>query len=384
MAVAIRKGLELEKNITELFAELNFLPGKSVFIKPNLSGRAPVLPGENTSIEVMDALINVLKSAGVEKIVIGHGELLPSVDHQTTWQETLDSSGYIKYVGRKDVEMLNLDTQERQEVKIEELTFHLPLNYIKSFDSYINLPKIKTHMEATISFSLKNQMGLPSKMDRVMMHKTNLEVTIAKLAQHCVPTISLLEGYPAMENNGPHHGTPTSLNFMAAGDDMVELDSFVAELLGFESAKIPHLVNANGLGVGKFFDVTRLREFGDYLVNDFHKAKQREGFGKTVFAYPTYSCSRCIYAVNNAGKEFKKHPLKNWRFLLKALFSKNKTYIVFGHADQLQNPIEVEAGTNIICVGACAKNFAEQYGLECLEKCPPTIAEVQALIKRKV
>lgn len=384
MSIAIRKGADIEKNFREIFSELKFVPGKKVYVKPNLSGRPPVLAGENTSVEVMDALLVVLRELGAEKIVIGHGELLPSIDHKTTWQETLESSGFIKYEDEPGVEMLNLDNEERQEVKIEEMTFHLPLDFIASFDSYINLPKIKTHMEATISFALKNQMGLPSKMDRVMMHKTNLEMTIAKLAQHCRPTLNILEGYPAMENNGPHHGTARELNLLAAGGDMVELDSFMAEILGFDVSLIPHLQHAAKIGVGKLFDSSKISGYSEFLVNDFHQASTRHAFGKTVFAYPTYSCSRCIYAVNNAGKQFKKNPFKYWRFIFKALFGKNKTYIVFGHADQMRQEIEVEPGTDLICVGSCAKSFAEKYGIECLDKCPPTIEDVKnMLLKNK-
>jgi hypothetical protein len=51
-------------NIKRIFTELNFYPGQTIFVKPNLCGRVPILAGENTSLKVMDALIDVLSDFG--------------------------------------------------------------------------------------------------------------------------------------------------------------------------------------------------------------------------------------------------------------------------------------------------------------------------------
>lgn len=379
MSISIKKTSETSKIsslIKESFKEINFIPRGRVYIKPNLSGREPVLPGENTSIEFMDALVDILIEYKCE-IIIGHGALLGSFDHAFSFDDVIRSSGFIKYKDNPRVNLVNLDDLERTEVQLEEMTLHLPLDFLNNqVDSYINLAKIKTHMEATVSFSLKNQMGFPAPGDRVMMHKTNLEKTIAKLALHCKPAISILEGFPAMENNGPHHGTPRNLNFLAVGDDMVELDSLVSELLGYNSKEIKHIKYASELGVGKYFDMNYMGKYKDFLVNNFKKAEKVYRFGTRIFAYPTYSCSRCITAVNSAGKEFKKHPFKYWRVLLKAFFSKRKINIVFGKADNL-----VVSNKDVnICIGNCTKNFAQSHDLNLVDKCPPSIEETREYI----
>ena len=54
MAVAIRKGRDVHEGVKGLLSELGITPGKRVYIKPNLSGRAPVIPGENTSLQVIN------------------------------------------------------------------------------------------------------------------------------------------------------------------------------------------------------------------------------------------------------------------------------------------------------------------------------------------
>ena len=206
-----------------------------------------------------------------------------------------------------------------------------------------------------------------------MMHKTDLEKTIAKLALSCKPDLSILEGYPAMEDNGPHHGTPRDLNFIAASRDMVELDSFLSELLGYDSKQIKHIQYAAELGIGKYFDTNEITKHKEYLVNDFKKASNVYRFGARFFAYPTYSCSRCISAVNFAGREFKKYPIKYWRVILKSIFSKKRVNIIFGKADDLK----LNKNDKFICIGNCSKGFSDVFNVKCLDRCPPGVEETR-------
>lgn len=380
MTVSIRKSNDIRQSLKDMFAELSFNPGSRVYIKPNLSGRDPIISGENTSTVVMDALISVLEEAGCKEIVIGHGALLGSQDHQTSFAESLRSSGFGKYEKNNGIKIVNLDHEPRTLVQIEGMMFHLPLEYLKSFDGYINLAKIKTHMEATVSFSLKNQMGLPSPDDRMMMHRTDLERTIAKLALFCRPDLSILEGFPAMENNGPHHGTPRDLNLLIAGRDMVELDSFTSRLLGYKPEEINHIRYAHELGVGVFFPKEKMSQYTALHVNNFKHAQKCHRFGLRLYAYPTYSCSRCIMAVNQAGKEFKKHPLRNWKVIAAAIFAWKKINIVFGRADDFP----YNANEKYICIGNCTKGFADKHGLTCLDKHPPGIEETRKYINSRL
>jgi uncharacterized protein (DUF362 family) len=371
MAVSIRKGTSIKNNLEEVFRELSFFPGKRVYVKPNLCGRMPILPGENTSIEVLDALLEILLSMGCE-VFIGHGALLGSGERQTSFAQTLRESGFDKYLNMPGVTVVNLDDLERSPVRMGGMTFHLPLRFLREeIDTYINLAKIKTHMETVVSFSLKNQMGLPAPEDRRLMHKNNLEHGIALLGLACRPDMNILEGYPAMEGNGPHHGTPNNLQLLAAGTDMVELDSLVARLLGYEGEAIGHISHAAELGVGAIPCRKEIERNKEHSVADFRKAKSVHRFGRNYFAYPTFSCSLCISAVDRAGREIKKHPLRYWRFLLRAFLARQKRFIVFGKAGRLP----VETGSTILCVGSCARKFADLHGAECLDTCPPHFEE---------
>ena len=57
MSLSIQQSINHRDAIEALFADLSFTPGKRVFVKPNLWGREPVLPGENTSAKQRNYMI---------------------------------------------------------------------------------------------------------------------------------------------------------------------------------------------------------------------------------------------------------------------------------------------------------------------------------------
>lgn len=115
------------------------------------------------------------------------------------------------------------------------------------------------------------------------------------------------------------------------------------------------------------------------MVHGYKKAKQVYRLGFRIFVYPTYSCSRCINAVDSAGRILRSGSLRG-KLYRKALFSPEKIHIVFGRADSLR----LEDGGRIVCIGRCSKAFAEKYGGNCLDACPPDIETVTEYLIRKV
>lgn len=379
MAIAIRKSDNIQSSLESIISELAFIPGKRVLIKPNLCGRMPIKPGENTSIPVLDALIDVLLKWDCQ-VTIGHGALLGSEEHKTTFDETLVQSGFSKYRESKHVKIINIDELERDKVVLDGFTFHLPMSYfVNQVDTYINLSKLKTHMETQVSLSLKNQMGFPLPDDRVNMHKHGLNKYIALLAKVIKPDLNIIEGFPAMENNGPHHGTPKDTKIIAGSNDMVELDSFICQLIGLDPTTVEHIKMAYEFGVGVLSDQYLVSQYSNYIIPDFKLASRVFKYGRTIRAYPGYSCSMCINAVNNAGKEFKKHPVKYRSVLLKSMLSKHPINIVFGAPDGST----FENGHSIY-IGSCVKSLADADNSNCLDECPPKQSDVIQFIVENI
>lgn len=383
MSVLILKedGKNLEKSLDKILSKFDFIHKKRVFIKPNFSGRPPIIPGKNTDLEFLEKLINVLIDKGTQEIYVGHGALLGTLDKQFPFEKIIDEGGFSFLKNIPQVKLLNLDNQEKETIEYGEIKFLVP-KVLKTFCAYINLAKIKTHMETTVTLSLKNQMGLVSMIDRINMHRTDLEKSIAYLSKLIKPTLNIIDGIISMEGNGPHHGQTKKTNIIMAGNDMVEVDSVICYLLGINFRKVKHISIAENIGVGYYPNQDYLSSIEKYKILDFKLASKFEKFGKNIYVWPTMACSRCITAVNECGKIVKKNPLKNLNLIRKIYLGKKKINIVIGKVSG--NDLELLKDEKIICIGQCVKDFAEKYNLDNLNKCPPTVQETLEYIKTVV
>lgn len=363
----------------EIFRKFNYIPKGEVFIKPNFSGRPPMIPGENTDPDLLKILIEILLENGAGKVIVGHGALLGTQDKIFPFEKIIKNGGFSFLYNLKGVELLNLDKEKKELVESEGLSFLLPKR-LKNFNSYINFAKLKTHMETMVTLSLKNQMGLVSIADRVQMHRTNLEECIAHLGKLIKPTLNIIDGIISMEGNGPHHGRSKKSDLLFAGDDMVELDATVSHLIGVSFEKVYHIYLANKIGAGRYPSREQLEELGDFKLKDFRLALKYEKFGKNIYAWPTTACSRCITAINESGKIIKKHPLRHLEVVKKIFLGNKRINVVIGKADNLVLP----KGEKIICIGNCTKRFAEKNGLKTIDKCPPTVKEALEHIKKEI
>ncbi len=368
-----------KNSFKKIIKDLNFSPSGKIFIKPNFSGRPPVISGENTDPELLKILIETLLELGADKVFVGHGALLGTQDKIFSFSDIIKKGGFDFLYKMKNVELVNLDKEEKELVEIEDFTFLIPKR-IKEFDGHINFAKLKTHMETTVTFSLKNQMGLVSMADRIKMHKNDLEEMIAHLAKTIKPDLNIVDGIISMEGNGPHHGNSKKTNLLIAGNDMVELDSVISYLINLDFRGINHIFIANKIKVGNYPSKELLESVKGFKIKNFSLARRFEKFGKNIYAWPTTGCSRCITAINESGKLIKKHPLKHLKIIRKIFLGNKKINVVIGKADGLDLP----KNEKIICIGNCTKCFAKKKGMKNLDKCPPSVKETLAYIKKEI
>lgn len=123
-------------------------------------------------------------------------------------------------------------------------------------DVLINLPKVKSHAQLTLTLGVKNLFGcVPGKMkawwhmeagkDRLRFGKMLVE-TAATLA----PDLTILDGIVAHEGNGPANGEPRSLGLLAASADVFAIDRVFTEILCVEPSTVPVLEAMSVLGIG--------------------------------------------------------------------------------------------------------------------------------------
>lgn len=122
-------------------------------------------------------------------------------------------------------------------------------------DVVINLPKIKSHMQLTMTMGVKNLFGcVPGKMKAWWHMEAGKDVNrfgemLVETAKAIAPNLTIIDGIIAHEGNGPSAGEPRELGILGASADVFALDVAIASLLNVDFDVIPTLNAQKRLGL---------------------------------------------------------------------------------------------------------------------------------------
>jgi uncharacterized protein (DUF362 family) len=143
----------------------------------------------------------------------------------------------------------------------------IPIRIISAFldrDTYlISAAKMKTHDRVVTTLSLKNViLGAPlndyKKNDKGLTHseyrfspKAVLHYNMFHLAQEIWPDLGVIDGFVAMEGNGPVGGTPVDARVALASLDPLAMDTLTTKIMGFDPGIIMYLTAMAEAGMGQ-------------------------------------------------------------------------------------------------------------------------------------
>ena len=122
-------------------------------------------------------------------------------------------------------------------------------------DVVINLPKVKSHMQLTMTMGVKNLFGcVPGKMKAWWHMEAGKDVNrfgemIVETAKAIAPDLTIIDGIIGHEGNGPSGGEPRELGILGASADVFALDRAVVEIVNVEPDLVPTLVAQKKLGL---------------------------------------------------------------------------------------------------------------------------------------
>ena len=233
------------------------LAGKErLVIKVNLVSTRNQLAA--THVEGVRALLRFLRQRYQGKITIAESSVSPA-------REGYLRFGYEGLVREFDVELVDLnegdwETIEVYDVSLRPLRLHFSRLLAES-DYRIVIGPAKTHDTVVVSLSIKNlamgglRFGPGEEDDKRKMHQGypvhNLNLYL--VAKAYPPHLSIIDGYLAMEGDGPLYGQPVDWGVAIASSDPVAADSLAAQLMGFSLDDIGYLwyCGQMGLGVGE-------------------------------------------------------------------------------------------------------------------------------------
>jgi uncharacterized protein (DUF362 family) len=203
--------------------------GDKVLIKPNFSFSNAPEAATTTSPELVKEVVMMCKEAGAKRVTV--------TDHTIRVARTsLERTGMKAALdGIDDVKLRAPDKKSAfKTTGIERGKSLKSTDIAKDYldaDVYINIPVAKNHSASTVSFGLKNQMGLI--YDRWAFHsKYDLHQAIADLATVIKPALTILDATRCLVTNGPAGpGDVVKLGRVMCSTDTVALDAYATTLL---------------------------------------------------------------------------------------------------------------------------------------------------------
>jgi len=239
-----------EKGVAALGGMKRFVKaGQKVVVKPNIGwDKAPEL-GANTNPQLVGRIVKECLAAGAKEVVVFDNTC-------DDWKKAYATSGIEKAAKEAGAKVLTGNSEENyKEVAIPKgktLKRTKVHEKILECDVFINVPILKHHSGAQVTFAMKNLMGIV--WDRRWWHRNNLQQCIADMTSYRKPDLNIIDAYRVMKKNGPKGVSLADVSLEKAqiiSTDIVAADAAAAKIFGAEPETIGHIKIAGEMGLGE-------------------------------------------------------------------------------------------------------------------------------------
>ncbi|MDR1885899.1 MAG: DUF362 domain-containing protein, partial [Synergistaceae bacterium] len=235
------------------------LPGpipRSVLVKANALSPSPPEDAVTTNPSILRAIVSeISRSAGCVpdiRIADNPGYVFTDSDRlfKTTGMDALSAAdgvsvGILSDLGARTVALGTFRTLREARISAR----YLDAPYC------INAPKLKTHVETEMSGCIKNIFGTADIETRKRSHRSASQVHLADAIVDIYsirpPDFNIVDAVVGMEGDGPSHGTPRQVGWIAAGRNALAVDWVLCRMMCFgDPGAIPLMSAAVRRGIG--------------------------------------------------------------------------------------------------------------------------------------
>lgn len=356
----VREGLE----------ELGLRPFGRTLVKPNLVAAGPLFEHAHTRVEFAEGVLRALldrQDGGVRELAVGErcGITVPT-------RAVFDGAGYNPMLKRLGIKRYCFEEEPQVEIPLthpERLRDYLfTPEPVARADFFVNCPKFKAHPWTTVTFSLKNYIGIQDDRHRLIDHDHRLNEKIADLQYVVQPQFIAIDAIIAGEGR-MLTPTPYRLNLIIMGDNQVAFDSVCCRIIGVEPLTVEHIRLAHERGFGPIA-LEKIRLSGDVTLEEacergkgfkhglVRVEKYFEGTSINAYAGPPpdqtdYCWGGCPGAIEEAIEILRLFDKETDRKM-------PPLHVVFG---AYRGPIDARAGERVLFIGDCA-NWEGKIGNE--------------------
>jgi uncharacterized protein (DUF362 family) len=352
--------------VRESMDVLGLRPSGRTLCKPNLVAAGPLFQNAYTRPEVMEGVLRALKDrdAGMTELTVGErcGITIPT-------RYVFEHSGYDA--------MLERVGGVKRSLFEEEVQVEIPLSHpgrlrdsiftpepVAKADFFVNVPKFKSHPWTTVTFSMKNYIGLQDDRHRLIDHDHRLNEKVADLQYVVQPKLIVIDGIIAGEGR-MLTPVPRTLALLVVGNNQPATDAVCCRIIGVNPAEVEHIALASRRGFGPI-ELSEIEVKGDvgldeamarakgFQVGLVRVEKYFEGTNISAYAGPPpepertdYCWGGCPGAVEEAIEILRLFDAQ----LDAKLARKGRLHVVFG---AYQGDIPAKPGDRVVFIGDCA------------------------------
>jgi uncharacterized protein (DUF362 family) len=352
--------------------ELGLVPKGRTLVKPNLVAAGEMFPYAHTRAEFVEGLLLALQDVGSDsmtELAVGErcGITIPTryaFKHSGVDATLARMPGVKRYCFE---EVPQVEVRYTHAKRLRDYVF-VPEPIAKA-DFFVNAPKFKAHPWTTVTFSMKNYIGIQDDRHRLIDHDHRLNEKVADLQYVIQPQFIAIDAIVAGEGR-MLTPTPFDMKLIIMGNNQVAFDAVCCAIIGLEARDVDHIRFAAERGFGTL-DLSKIQITGDVTLDE---AKERakgfkvglirvekyfEGSSITAYAGPPpetehtdYCWGGCPGAIEEAIemlRTYDDHCDKKMPRL----------HVVFGAYD---GPIDARPGEKVVFIGDCAKWKGEVGG----------------------
>lgn len=257
--------------------ELDLRPFGRTLVKPNLVAAGELFPHAHTRPEFAEGVLRAIKdrtNTELDELAMGErcGITVPTrmAFKESGFDDMLKRVGGVKRYCFEEEPQVEIPLSHPQRLR----DYLFTPEPVARADFFVNLPKFKAHPWTTVTFSMKNYIGIQDDRHRLIDHDHKLNEKIGDLQFVLQPQFIAIDAIIGGEGRmlTPQ---PVQLGMIIVGNSQVAIDSVCCRIIGVEPRSVDHIRLAEEYGFGT--TVADEIELGGDV--SFEEAKRRaEGF----------------------------------------------------------------------------------------------------------